>query len=163
MNIRQLVESRLFDSIGTFAGCKLSEDTSMKLQDFCIRHNVPQFVPVNKHHITMLFSKGKVLPDYVPIYRYDNPIVIPVGRTSYDLFGKTDPKTVLVIKLDSPELVRRNKSLVDIHKPNENFPDYKPHCTIAYDVMNYDMKKLPPIDFPIIVIGEYVDDIKDNW
>ena len=43
-----------------------------------------------------------------------------------------DKEDVLKIDIDSPELTRLNKIITDNTKNTTTYPNYEPHCTIAY-------------------------------
>lgn len=77
----------------------------------------------------------------------------------FDLFW-ADWKS-LVIKIDSPELVKRNKELTDEFELISDYPDYQPHVSISYS-FEWDINALPKIEFPFIFEHEIIENINEE-
>lgn len=118
---------------GTYSGGKFSKLVLEQLKKFYIKNNIPN---KNKNlHVTILFSR-KNLPDYKA-----------PGKVSYSAkasnFHVFEEKTkVLVLLLDSKELKKRHKELMDKHNGTYDFPEYIPHITLSYDIGDYDWESL---------------------
>ena len=65
------------------------------------------------------------------------------------------------MKFDSPALQSRHKDLMDTHQATYDYPEYKTHLSLSYDIGDFDIKQ---IDFsliahPIIFTNEYQEDL----
>ncbi len=83
-------------------------------------------------HITIKYGFNDVEPDEIAeIIDEYGPVRFELGEI--DAFHQPD-QDVLIIKIDSPDLVELNQMLVDAFSDRitTTYPDYIPHCTIAY-------------------------------
>lgn len=113
---------------GTYVGGRLSTETSNKLIELTGTLGIDN---VNDEiHTTILYST-KPCPKYKEL-----------GEVSYkSKFGAftifSGETNVLVIKLDSEDLINRHKELMKEHDASYDFPEYVPHVTLAYDVNDF--------------------------
>jgi 2'-5' RNA ligase len=85
----------------------------------------------NEIHVTVLYGLHDATPYKVERAIKDvKPFKIELGTTS--VFTNNDDFDVVKIDVISPELHRINKILRDNCEYTNNYPDYKPHVTVAY-------------------------------
>ena len=150
---------------GSYAGVQFDADTTKRIKTFVIENKIPQRVPSNKLHSTVLYSK-KYLPNYKAQGKLKTPIVgkpkkFSVWETQPDEGGET--ANSLVLQYDAPELVARHKELMKEHDATYDF-QYKPHITLSYNIGDLDISKLDPKDIGNInIVSEYGEDLDMDW
>lgn len=142
---------------GTYSGGRFSTELSKNLDNFCIKNNLPNVN--NDHHVTILFSR-KNLPDY----KAPGKVSYKASAKNFHVFeGETK---VLVITLESQDLIDRHNELMDEHKATYDFPEYIPHITLSYDIGDFDIDKLnieELDDLDFTVVEEYQEDLNLDW
>lgn len=84
----------------------------------------------NEIHITVKYGLHTIVKEKVQkVIENEKPVKAKLGKIG--LF-KQDDYDVVIIKVDSPELKKLNKLISDNLTCTDSYPDYKPHCTIAY-------------------------------
>ena len=121
--------------VGTYVAVKWPEDLGKQM----IRYwsDIPNLVPADSLHSTLAYSKVE----------FDHTITNEEFTGSFKNFrifnDKRTKKDVLVIELDSPELIKRHEQ---IHKDNPeaiyDFDKYIPHITLSYDVSSMEKSEL---------------------
>lgn len=149
---------------GTFAGMKLSKESEDKILQFCEDNEVPNPVPREELHSTLLFSR-KHLPNYQP--KGDLPSSYISLENGYDIWdtssgSDTDDRKCLVLKIKCDDLSNRHKELMDEHEGTWDYPTYDPHITMSYDIgaadlSNLDTSTLGELEF----VNEYGEDLND--
>lgn len=164
MKIFELVEGKKPD--GTYAGVKFSQDTIDAIEQYCTDNKIPRAVSGNKLHCTLLYSR-KYLPKFEPVGEYKEPLI---GKPSdFEIWQSqsTDenpnPTRCLVLKFKCPDLESRHKELMHKYDATYDFPKYKTHVTLSYNVDDLDIKDLPKFTSPIIIISEYSEDLNLSW
>lgn len=165
MRLIDLMEKK--EQKGTYAGIRFADDTVKQLRKFAKDHNIPNRVPHKKFHTTVLYSR-KYLPDYKPAGEYEEAMV---GKPKAFEIWPSQPDDdgnkshCLVLTYDCPALVKRHEDLMDEHKATYDFPDYKPHVTLSYDVgEGYDLDKLKVSDIDDLKIAnEYSEELNLDW
>ncbi len=127
--------------------------------DWAVRHGVPNPVPPEEMHVTVIYSEIDTLmiPDQMP------KSVSTIGSYypgQFALFGPDE--NVLVFAFDDWELhdryyaYQRNGAV-------SKWPTYRPHMTLTYDIGEYELPDEALIDAPTAIImgGEVRADIKD--
>lgn len=79
----------------------------------------------------------------------------------YELFG--DESNILVMKLSCPSLSKRFDDLTDQYGFVSDYDEYRPHITLAYDVKDVDISKLPLYNKTIILKNEYSEGLDVDW
>lgn len=150
---------------GTYAGARFSEGSQKIISTFIKDNKIPNGVPIDALHTTILFSR-KNLPDYEPYGDYDEPYIatpkeLVVWKTQPDGNGNT--KNCLIMKLECPKLCKRHKYLMDKHDAEFDFDEFTPHVTLSYDIgdMSIDNIKLPQDELEIS--KEYHEDLDTEW
>lgn len=166
MRIVELVEKKdNYDKreSGTYAGYKYDKDDVKKLRQWAKDKGIPNRIPSNNIHTTLLYSKKKC-PDYEPLGSLKNPIVAKLGKPEvWD--DHNNGTKALVIKLDAPDMVKRHKELMKQHDATYDYPTYKPHISLSYDVgEDFDLDKLSDMQDNVKelkAVEEYGGDIND--
>lgn len=165
MKLEELMETT---TKGSYAGVKFDTPTKQAIHRYMKEHKLPTAVRPDKLHSTLLFSR-KYLPDYKPAGKYDPTLVgKPIGFEVWPTrpADGSKPARCLVLRYDCPELEKRHKELMKMHNATYDFPDYKPHITLSYDIGDLDEKKLPDIGKYVDQIGideEYGEDLSLSW
>ena len=161
-----LFEKKEEQSKGTYAGVRFSEDTVNQIKTFMEENEIPQPIPDEKMHTTLLYSR-KHLPDYKAHGDYKQMMV---GEpTEFDLWESQpdedgNKSNCLVLQYDCEPLLERHKSLMDEHGGTFDFDEFKPHVTLSYNVGDLDLSNLNPSNIgPINVISEYQEDLNMDW
>lgn len=157
------------DTRGTYAAVKFDKDTVDSLQDYIRENQIPNPVAPTKMHTTLLYSR-KFCPDYEAQGKI-SPAWIgePIGLEVWDTNGKLrdEPtKRCLVLKYKCKDLTERHEFLMDEHDATYDFPDYKPHITLSYDIGSLDEKELPDVSKflgDIKIVEEYGEDLDLDW
>lgn len=151
---------------GTYAGVGFCDDTIKRIKTFIEENEIPQPVPDDKLHSTVLYSR-KHLPDYQAAGEYEQPY--EGTPTEFDLW-KSQPdengetSNCLVLQYDCDPLVERHNSLMQEHGATFDFDEYRPHVTLSYNVGDLDLSSLNPSDVgPINIINEYREDLNTDW
>lgn len=148
---------------GTYAGVYLSDKTVDAIVTYCEKHKIPNAVPANKLHVTLLYSR-KYLPDYEAAGKYKKPLV---GKpTGFDVWGSHDEDSsskALVLRFDCEQLEKRHNDLMDEHDAEYDYDEYNPHVTFSYDIEELDVDKLPPFTQPIEIVKEYQEELNLDW
>lgn len=123
---------------GTYAAVKLFPERAVIIYKLMVNLKVPNPEQADKFHVTLLYSR-KHLPNYVPqpeLHFLSVPTCLEVWPTK-------SGKNCLVLKLDSPALQARHKELMTMHEAEYDYPEYKTHISLSYDIGDYDIKKFP--------------------
>jgi hypothetical protein len=151
---------------GTYAGVRFDTDTNRALHKYISENKIPNSIRPDKMHTTLLYSR-KHLPNYKPAGKIQPPMTgNPSGLTVWDTQGENGPKTkCLIFQYDCPELVTRHKSLMKEHEATFDYPEFKPHVTLSYDIGDMDIDKLPDATEigPLKLVEEYGEDLDLNW
>ena len=165
MRLKEVMEAKTESKKGTYAGVRFDDDTVSKVKAFAVQNEIPNRVPKNKMHTTVLYSR-KYLPDYKAAEK-TNMIGKPVKFEKW--LAQPDEKdyraSCLVLTYDCPELVDRHKNLMDEHNATFDYETFKPHVTLSYDVgREFDTKKLNPSDIgDLNIVDEYQEDLNLDW
>lgn len=161
MRIDEIVNLREAPEDGTFAGLHLYKQDAQKLHQFALDNKIPNPEPVDRLHVTLLFSRV-VIADYEPWGLLKKGMfAMPVEAR---IFGEGDERA-LVIVLDSPDIVNRHNQLMAKHKEATwDHDDYIPHVTLSYNAGDFDPKTLDVSSIGMItLVEEYTNDIDPGW
>lgn len=140
---------------GVYIAMKPTPKTLSKIEDY-IKTNLKD-VETNKDiHCTLIYSQKKLKGNVVTMKH-----IAEGSFAGFELFGPN--KDTLVIKLDSPDLIRRNDALVKQYDFISDYEEYRPHVTLAYGCEGINLKKLPPLDFTLYFTNEYVEPLDTDW
>jgi hypothetical protein len=148
---------------GTYAGVRFDTATKQKLHKYMSDNKIPTSVRPDKLHTTLLYSR-KHLPNYKPAGKVNmtgTPTKFDVWKTR----GENSPATnALVLEYSCPELVTRHKALMKEHDATFDYPEYKTHVTLSYDIGDLDVSNLDAKDIgPLKLVEEYREDLDLDW
>ena len=162
-----LVEQK--DKRGSYAAVTFDSSTNDAIQQYIEDNDIPNPIPTSKLHTTVLYSR-KYLPDYEPLGKITPswkgiPTTLDVWESSGKL--RDEPTTrCLVMEYDCDKLKDRHNFLMKEHEATYDFPSYKMHVTLSYDIGDLDIKDLPDIKDSIgnlKIVSEYGDDLDLDW
>lgn len=145
---------------GTYAAVKFCKDTTALIQDFCESTQIPNPVPVDDMHCTVIYSR-KYLPEFQALGEIDPPNIATFK--GFRVFPTSSgEKVALVLELQSKFLHDRHQSIMKEHGATYDFDEYIPHITVSYDVGDFDPStldtdKLEDTEFNIV--SEYTEDL----
>ena len=153
---------------GTYAAVSLSTHAVVELMKYIKDNDIPKWVKPSNLHTTLLYSR-KHLQDFKPRGKLKDPIIgtpteLVVWETSAD--DGVPPTNCLIMKFDSPALVKRHQDLMKEHGGTFDYDEYEPHVTLSYDIGDLDIKKLPDVKkaIPTVVFDvEYGEDLMLGW
>lgn len=156
MRLQQLFEKK---EKGTYAGAHFDDDTKERIKTFMEENEIPNPVPANKLHTTILYSR-KHCPDYKPAGEIDfngKPI-------EFVIWEGQDGNNCLVLRYECEELVKRHEELMDEHDATYDFDEYNPHITLSYNAGDLDPKTLDASKVgDIHLVEEYGEDLDLEW
>lgn len=166
MKLNEVMKKEKESDKGTYAGVRFDEDTVNRVKAFAVENEIPNTVPKNKIHTTVLYSR-KYLPDYSPQGVFTKPLV---GKPSqFDVWESQpdeegDKSNCLILQYDCSDLVDRHKTLMDEHDAEFDYDEFKPHITLSYDIGDFDVKPLDPKKIgDLNIVKEYGEDLDFNW
>lgn len=164
-----LVEKKEPETKGTYAAVKFDEATQDAIVKYIEDNDIPNGLSKSKLHTTLLYSR-KYCPNYEPAGDIDPAWVgKPTKLEVWESKGKLrdEPTTrCLVLKFNCPEMDERHKELMAEHDATYDFPEYKTHVTLSYDIGVMDESKLPsPTDAigDLTIVEEYGEDLQLDW
>lgn len=129
------------------------EDTKRALHRLQARFKLPNPLNTQKMHCTLIYSRmpcktPKIFPNRVFNAEFEK----------FDVFEQRNGKKCLVLKLKSPDLLKRHQALMDEMEASYDFDDYLPHITLSYDIEDFDIEQLKRADLieDIFFSGEKV-------
>ena len=139
---------------GVYIACKLSEVTEASIKEYQEKYLKGQDINEDLH-CTLIYSQ-KPHVDEIEASEYK-----AVGTfNQFNLFGPDN--NVLVLEIQSEDMIRRNEALVDEYGFISDYDEYKPHITLSYEFKG-EINSLPIIDFEIILEKEYIDPLDTDW
>jgi hypothetical protein len=141
---------------GTYVGVNFSEETVLALEEYQHAIALPNPLPHSEFHTTLVYSQLSIPWD--PQTDLDVEAKI-IGTTTFDA---RDGKRCFVILLECPWLQERFDKAMALGATYD-FPEYKPHITLSYDIGDFDINSVVDPDFPIKIIEEYKKPLKKDW
>ena len=147
---------------GTYFGIKPSANTLKHLLEFIYDYKIPEPIHPDRIHATVIYSRN--FCGAAPLGRIEPPWQ---GKfVQYNLFPRNvdeEPTPMcLVMEFECPELVQRH---YDLRKrgASHDFPEFKPHMTLTYNVGDFDHNQLPEYDGPHEFDYEYSEPLDTKW
>lgn len=154
--IKEVIK-RIFEKLfqeGVYISVDMKKESYNKVKSW-MEKNIPNAEQNHKQHCTIIYSKGE--------YEMDVPLESYIAQATFKNFALFGPeKNILVAQIDCPKLTERNKKLTDEFGFVSDFPDYKPHFTLAYDI-DIDISELEDIDFLIFFGNEKLEQLNLDW
>jgi hypothetical protein len=168
MTLDELLQEKHTPS-GTYAAVKFSQDTKDAIEKYIKDNDIPNGLAASKMHCTLLYSR-KHCPDYEPLGKIDPPwIGKPTGLDVWESKGEQDGEEgtrCLVMEFKCDKLNERHEQLMDEHQATYDFPEYKTHVTLSYDIGDLDEAELPDIKSVVKkleIVEEYGEDLDLSW
>ncbi len=131
---------------GTYVAFEMSKDSRELLDHFISQVLGPiERVDPKSYHITVIYSRTPV-PDADNLPR---DMSAEANATGYEVFQTKDGGKCLVLRVESGEARALNKKLGRMGATSD-FPDYKPHVTLCYNMSeDIDVADLPVPKFSL--------------
>lgn len=153
---------------GTYAAVRFSAETKDAIAKYIADNDLPNPLGKDKMHCTLLYSR-KHCPDYKPAGKIKPAWTgTPTKLEVFESRGKLrdeEPKRCLVLRFECKELVARHELLMEEYDATYDFPEYKPHVTLSYDIGDLDETKLPDVSTigELTIDEEYGEDLDLDW
>lgn len=147
---------------GTYVGLRFSKESMEALSK--IADKLPNSTSKGEMHVTLIYSKKPISFSKDDCKgKLDPPIEIKPKK--FSIFETEGGQKVLVLELDCDEILKRHQFIMDKFGATYDYPEYKPHVSLSYDIGDFDIKKLGDVkDIPNLYANkEYTDDINPNW
>ncbi|AWD90582.1 RNA ligase [Erwinia phage Cronus] len=141
-------------STGLYVAAKFSEYTLDALENLQRSLKVPNPVPRDKLHTTIVYSRINVP------YKVASGSFEVAKEGSLTIFETQDGNRALVLELESDYLSARHNYAKALGATYD-FDDYRPHITLSYDVgpLQYAGKYA----VPVILDREYSEELNLSW
>lgn len=141
---------------GTYVSAKFTEDTLDRIEK--IQKYLGLLNPVSRAdlHTTICFSRVNVP------FTASNASLEVSNKNHLEVW-QTNNGPALILCLESPYLVERHK-YSRILGASYDYPDYKPHITLSYNLgaQAVDLT-IADVNMPIVVSHEVVEDLDLDW
>jgi len=135
INVLLSLEKNAFNSCEGFIGAYLDKEISQQIQqwgkDNISTEDLSQDGRENETHITVVYGvctdNEQIVKD---LFIKEKPIKATLGKIG--CFVKNDGFDVLLIRIESEDLHRIHKKIVNELNVKLTHDEYQPHCTIAY-------------------------------
>lgn len=162
MRLTDLVEEKT--EKGTYAGLRFGDGDEDKIMSLIKKMGIPNPISREDIHLTLLYSRK-----YLPNYKAAQDTDMWAYPDDFHIFKGFDDKEILVLLLKSDDAHKRHKFLMKEHGATYDYPEYKPHITLSYDVDGYmsleEIKEkftsILPKEFHIA--SEYMEELKLEW
>ena len=141
---------------GTYYGARPTETTCEAILDFLSDNKIPNPIAEKLMHCTVIYSRvfcsAKALGDLDPHWKgkFEAYNVWPTSPKPDE-----EPTSCLTLGFICPEMHERHHVLRK-EGATHDFPDFKPHLTLSYDVGNdYDHHSLDHYGGPLVFHQEY--------
>lgn len=150
---------------GTYAAVNFSKETTDGIKKYITDNDIPNGLDESKMHTTIIYSRkydgsfkaqGKINPAWI-----GKPTKLDVWKTRPKDGG--EGSNCLVLQFDCKEMNDRHEELMKEYKFTYDFPEYKTHISLSYDIGDMDWKKLPDFNGKIEIIEEYQEDLNLDW
>jgi 2'-5' RNA ligase len=118
---------------GTYVSLEMSEE-SRKLLDHYVEMNLglQERVDPSTYHITVIYSRTPV-PSAENYLHMNTSLPVEAMVNGYEIFPTKNDGKCLVMRVTCPYATNLN-SLLGKEGATSDYPDYKSHITIAYDI-----------------------------
>jgi 2'-5' RNA ligase len=129
---------------GTYVSLEMSQESKDMLDNF-VQMNLGLTERVDKktYHITVIYSRTPV-PAAEQLLHMNTSIPVEAQPVGYEIFPTKNDGYCLVMRIICPYATRINSQL-NAAGATSDYPDYKPHITIAYDIK----EKVDPHSLPV--------------
>ena len=119
---------------GTYIGLRVLDPGTDVLRTFIHEHAIPYKMheKERRKHVTLIYSRS-----YCP----NIPLSAEVHQarpTKLEVFGTQGGKNALVLLLSAPTVAARHRKLMSEFPLTYDYPHFKAHVTLSYDVGDFD-------------------------
>jgi hypothetical protein len=140
------------DSSGIYVAVKFKQETLDAIQAFQDQNKIPNPVAQEDLHSTIVYSRNKI--DWKP---EDNlNLRVNTDASILEVWDTRGGSRCLVWHYYSPFQHRRFEAAM-AKGATYDFPEYKCHITLSYDIGDFDADAINKPDFPILLDHEYVE------
>ena len=135
---------------GTYVSLEMSDETRGLLDNFVeMNLGLTERVDPSTYHITIIYSRTPV-PTAENLLHMHTPLPVEAMVTGYEVFPTKNDGECLVMRVDCPYATRLNSDLTK-QGATSDYPVYKSHMTIAYDMkQKINPETLPVPQFPLV-------------
>lgn len=149
-------DSIVIEEPGLYVAAFFDEETNNRLADYLRVNKIPAPVISASLHTTIVYSKVPV-PTFEPNHSVD--IDVNTEFATFECWDMRNGSRCLVLKYFSPYLHMRFQEAMKAGAMYD-FDEYKPHVSLSYEMPEgFDVTSLPPLGFPLKIIGEYSEPI----
>lgn len=160
MRYIELLESKDQDfSHGRFVALAADDETKANLVNFNLVNQIPNGLKMDEFHVTLAHSKKDFPCD--PQGYLDTPIVVDPKEFFWEVFQTGEDANCLVLRFDNAEINRRNKELADAGAVSD-FPSFKSHVSMSYNIGDMNIKTLRLPDFPLVFDREFQEPLSTD-
>jgi hypothetical protein len=143
---------------GTYVGLRVLDPGTDVLRTYIHEHAIPYKLgsKERRKHVTLIYSRT-YCPDVVA-----SPEVHTVRPVGLDVFTAYGDKKALVLLLSAPTVVARHRKLMSEHPLTYDYPQFKAHITLSYDIGDFDYTALPPLSTELKLGDEYVEELRPD-
>ena len=140
---------------GTYVALNLSEESKALLDNFVeMNLGLTERVDPSTYHITVIYSRTPV--PSAENYKEKHKLPATAMVSGYEIFPTKNDGLCLVMRLVCPYATELNSQLGK-QGATSDYPEYKPHMTIAYDMtQKVDHESLPIPQFQLVFDEIYV-------
>lgn len=149
----------------TYVAVKFSSDTLNNLETLIKTLKIPNPVPRQKLHCTVLSSE-EPLANLTALGKFPDPWFSTSINPQLSV-TKCKTGNVVVMYFECSEMENRRVELTQQHCPNKrNY--FAPHVSLSYDAKDFEVKgknplKLVPNLQPLEIVEEYSEPYVENW
>lgn len=142
---------------GTYVCAKFTEETLNKIQE--VQNKLGLLNPVKRDDLHSTICYSRVYVPFLPKTSSDF-----VSSKNHLEIWDTPDGAALILVLNSPHLQLRHE-LANILGATYDFPDYKPHITLSYNLGSQyiDLERNNPINIEINSSHEHVEKLELDW
>jgi 2'-5' RNA ligase len=135
---------------GTYVSLEMSQESRDLLDNFVeMNLGLSERVDKKTYHITVIYSRTPV-PSAEQLMHMNTSIPVEAQAVGYEIFPTKNDGQCLVMRIICPYATRINSQL-NAAGATSDYPDYKPHITIAYNIKEQvDPNSLPVPQFQMI-------------
>jgi hypothetical protein len=149
---------------GTYVGAKFTPSTVARLKHFAKKHEIPNYLDSDKYHSTIIYSRK-----HVPDLSIEEKLVEKwIGKPDkLELFETGNGSKALVMLYVCDEQTKLHHHIRSTTCATHDYPEYKVHVTLSYDIEDYDQDKLE--ELPLHTIGDleihllYTEELSTDW
>jgi hypothetical protein len=142
---------------GIYVAVKFKQETIDAIVEFQRRNNIPDPVSPEDLHSTVVYSRTNI--DWTPAERIN--LKVNTDSSVLETWDTRGGKRCLVWHYYSSYQHKRFDEAM-AKGATYDFPEYKCHITLSYDVGDFDTEALNKPDFPILLDHEFVEELDDE-